>query len=226
MTICSVNECKKQVLAKTFCSKHYQRFSRYGTTSLPSYNPSLRTSLYGIGINDADYVTSDCPYYNSFSNMFMRCYSGAYHKKNPTYIDCTVAPEWHAFSNFRRWMKNQDWKGKQLDKDIITPGNKEYSPGQCCFVSSAANGVLISHPLGKSLKGVNKLNGEIFYVQMSKYGKRIKIGTYKSQEEAETGYRNAKAKHIREVAMTQEDPRVKQGLLRHADIYDGTGSGR
>jgi len=36
-------------------------------------------------------------------------------------------------------MERQDWEGKHLDKDILIPGNKIYSPDRCIFVSSLIN---------------------------------------------------------------------------------------
>jgi hypothetical protein len=54
-----------------------------------------------------------------------------------------VCNEWHNFQNFAEWFcKNycdasmDKW---QLDKDIIVPGNRVYSPETCCFVPNAVN---------------------------------------------------------------------------------------
>ena len=98
--------------------------------------------VFGVGINDADYVVQKfetigyvdgkqerklvwaCPYYRAWKNMLARCY---YHKvqgNRPTYSGCIVSEEWLRFSNFRRWMANQDFEGKQLDKDLLFEGNK------------------------------------------------------------------------------------------------------
>jgi hypothetical protein len=40
---------------------------------------------------------------------------------------------------FKKWMEQQDWDGKCLDKDIIAPGSKLYSPETCAFVLKATN---------------------------------------------------------------------------------------
>ena len=46
--------------------------------------------------------------------------------------------------NFRSWMETQDWKGKELDKDILFQGNKVYSPDTCVFVDKGVNLLLNS----------------------------------------------------------------------------------
>ena len=113
--------------------------------------------VYGVGINDADYVVEKretigyvngvqkqklvwvCPYYRVWSNMLMRCYSAKYQERQPTYKGCSVSEEWLTFSNFRRWMEEQDWEWMQLDKDILFNGNKVYSVETCVFVTKAVN---------------------------------------------------------------------------------------
>jgi hypothetical protein len=104
--------------------------------------------VYGIATNDAEYqvqiktdgkITWRCPYYERWADMLKRCYSTAYHKRNQSYIGCTVCDEWLLFSNFKSWMESRDWQGKELDKDILFVGNKIYSPEKCVFVHKKVN---------------------------------------------------------------------------------------
>ena len=41
-------------------------------------------------------------------------------------------------------MELQDWEGKCLDKDIIAPGSKLYSPETCSFVLQSTNNFVIA----------------------------------------------------------------------------------
>lgn len=126
-------------------------------------------TVVGVGINDADYVTSvrkelpkaggkrrrelvwECPFYRKWLSMLQRCYSPKAHIKHSTYKDCTVCEEWLTFSNFRKWMITQDWEGKELDKDLLVLGNKVYSPETCSFISERLNSFL--------LRGCNRVSG-------------------------------------------------------------------
>ena len=108
--------------------------------------------VYGVGVNDADYVVTEnengkivwrCNYYQAWKDMLARSYSDKYKQKNPTYNGTTVCEEWHSFMNFRSWMIQQDWKGKELDKDILFEGNKVYSPTTCVFVDKLVNSFLL-----------------------------------------------------------------------------------
>ena len=115
--------------------------------------------VFGVGINDADYAVETivncerqrCPFYRPWSSMLKRCYSEKLHAIQATYIGCSVVNEWHSFMNFRAWMISQDWKGKCLDKDIIEPGNKVYSPDKCIFISNALNSLLTDHAAGRGI---------------------------------------------------------------------------
>jgi hypothetical protein len=101
----------------------------------------------GIGANDADYIVQPvvngkkvwCKFYQTWVSMLKRCYSQKTLEAHPTYKGCTVVQEWHSFMAFRAWMISQPWVGMQLDKDLLYPGNKVYSPETCIFVSSAVN---------------------------------------------------------------------------------------
>lgn len=111
--------------------------------------------IYGVGVNDADYVVQKyeevgtpskrsrklvwiCPFYQKWTSMLCRCYSDKFKQKNKSYDGCKVSDEWLTFSNFKNWMEKQDWEGKELDKDLLGNG-KIYSPQTCLFISKSAN---------------------------------------------------------------------------------------
>lgn len=183
----------------------------------------------GIGINDADYAVCEtingkktmCHYYSVWVDMFTRCYSDKYHKKKPTYIGCTVAEEWHKFSNFKKWMEKQDWQGKQLDKDVLCVGNKIYSSENCVFVSALVNSMLthVRTTKGEYPVGVNyndSCNNK-FMARCHIDGKRKHLGRFATPEEAGKAYKTAKSNEINRIALQQGDERIKNGLIKHAE---------
>lgn len=107
-----------------------------------------RRLVYGVGVNDADYNTQEtlngvkvwCKFAATWRDMLERAYSKKFHVKYPSYIGTTVCNEWLTFSKFKLWMEKQDWKGKQLDKDLLGDGFT-YSPEFCRFISSQANSI-------------------------------------------------------------------------------------
>lgn len=182
--------------------------------------------VYGVGFNDAGYAIKGCKIYASWRNMLKRCYSEDYHKQRPTYKDCKVCDQWLIFSNFRDWMLSQDWQGKQLDKDIITPGNKIYSPNDCMFVTQAINSLLT---VSKSNKGdlpvgVFFLDHKILpnpFIATIRYNNVVqRLGYYAKPEEAHRAWIKRKREIIAEVITKQDDQRLIDGLLLRLDMLD------
>jgi len=181
-----------------------------------------RRMIYGVGINDADYVVQPiingkkvrCHFYQTWSNMLLRCYSDRYHQKNTTYIGCSVCDEWLHFSNFKKWMENQDWQDKDLDKDIIVPGNKIYSPETCCFIQQSLNKMLTDRTALKGTwpVGVYK-HRKKFSASCNYHGVREYLGSFATPEEASKAYQKRKKEIIYEAAMQQTDNRIRNGLL-------------
>lgn len=72
----------------------------------------MKKLVYGVGINDANYVVKPtingkqqwCSFYQAWTGMLERCYSAKWQAKSPTYIGCMVCEEWHSFMSFRAWM--------------------------------------------------------------------------------------------------------------------------
>jgi len=186
---------------------------------------SKRKLVYGAGVNDADYIVmsiingkqNGCPYYRKWQAMLQRCYSDKYHAKHPTYKGCTVCDEWLTFSNFKRWMMKRDWKNKNLDKDLLSQGNKIYTSELCLFVSSKINTLLTDkksnrgdYPIGVSLGKTKKR----YESRCNVDGKCINLGYFDTTKEAHEAYKNFKYKLISEVALQQTEP-LKSALLNY-----------
>lgn len=174
----------------------------------------------GVGVTDVDYspVATKCPYYVTWQAMLMRCYSPRMLQKNPAYVGCSVDPSWHTFSVFKAWMKLQNWQGKQLDKDILVPGNKIYGPNTCLFVSKAINSLFNKGKRGDLPIGVTRHNGK-FKVTFKKQRKTVHHGVFETVELAAEAYRNAKADWIIEIASKETCVNTKAALTTVADRY-------
>lgn len=204
----------------------------------------MKKLVYGVGINDADYVVKVseadysgrnpsggykkklvwvCPFYRVWTDMLGRCYSDKLQEKYPTYKGCSVAQEWLTFSNFKGWMGKQDYKDKQLDKDILLEGNKVYSPDTCVFVSCAVN--LFVTDSGKAREewpiGVYwDKSSEKFKAQISINGKQKFLGYFTCPQEAHKAWLAAKLELAYALAAEQTDSRVAEALINRYANYD------
>lgn len=181
--------------------------------------------IQGVGINDAEYTTVkkkslgyvngvykqeliwECPIYQRWRSMLNRCYSGRY----PSYKGFAVCEEWLTFSNFKAWMETQDWKGKELDKDLLVEGNKVYSPETCVFIDAEVN--LFLKDLVKS-KGYEKLPSGRFSARIKENNKDVRLGVFDTETEAKQAYVQAKNKLIKQLVDKQTDQQVIVSLLR------------
>ena len=173
----------------------------------------------GVGINDADYsvikyekvdgkikVVWACPYYLKWKGMIVRCYSKKLQEKYPTYKGCSVFEDWLLFSNFKKWMKQQPWEDRHLDKDLLFEFNKLYSPSTCLFIPQYLNTFILTsgsyrglYPLGvrymKKRSGmINELSKPYESRVRNRTGKSVYLGVYATQEEAHQLYLEAKLK--------------------------------
>ena len=166
--------------------------------------------LYGVGYFDGDYTVTKttrvngkskmiwiCPYYDRWRHMLARCYSAKRLEKCSTYKGCKVCDEWLIFSNFKRWMEQQDWQDKELDKDLLIEGNKIYSPDTCIFVDRIVNTFILSC---KKTRG-NYLLGVIYDKERNLFRseccnpftkKKEHLGRYSTEIEAHLAWKKRK----------------------------------
>lgn len=126
--------------------------------------------------------------YKVWNGMLERCGT---HKN---YLDCSVDPRWHNYQTFAQWYSKQVvLEGWQIDKDILFPGNKVYSPETCCIVPQPLNSFFTANrsSVGELPLGVSK-NRNKFQARARLGGKRIYLGTFSTAEEAHQVYTKAR----------------------------------
>jgi len=99
-----------------------------------------KNRYYNVGfvdIEEFDEAIKKC-----WVRMIRRCYD----KQScySTYSNCSVCEDWLIFTNFASWYKEHYREGWQLDKDILSNGEKIYSPETCCFVPIEINSIFTS----------------------------------------------------------------------------------
>lgn len=186
--------------------------------------------VYGVGINDATYAVTKystnelgvekqiwvCPFYKRWRSMLQRCYDPLAHTRQPTYVGCSVAEDWHLFSNFKAWMERQDWEEKDLDKDILGDG-KLYSELTCCFVRSDLNKFLLErqacrgdYPIGVSYhKHTGKFQASC---RNPLIGAQEYLGLYATPEGAHDAWKKRKHELACALADLQQDQRLSEVL--------------
>ena len=192
--------------------------------------------VWGVGVNDLgyrvhvyEYVTKDggkrirklvftCKYYAAWKHMLERCYSEKYLESHPSYIGTSVCSEWVYASEFKKWMEQQDWEGKCLDKDIIVPRSKLYSPNTSAFVLQATNSFVArdasrgDYPVGVSLyKRTGKYQAQC---ENPFTRKQEHLGYFSTPGEAHEVWRKRKHELAQLVAATESDIRIVEALKK------------
>lgn len=128
--------------------KHRQVFQsdrvRKGGMKNP-YKPSVYgVGFLGVGKYKAQINGKMTKHYTIWKAMMSRCYHEKSHKYRPTYVGCTVCPDWHNYQNFAIWYDNRVVQGVDLDldKDLLVVGNKIYSPETCVLVPTKINNLI------------------------------------------------------------------------------------
>ena len=160
-------------------------------------------------INDAGYITTKyeynsdgsktriwiCPYFSKWTGVKNRV------NRNST-KNITVCEGWLYFSNFKEWMLDKDWEGKELDKDLgsYLQGGKDrvYSPETCHFIPKYLNTFLAAIMVyldGDRTQGANyQEDRDSWLCQVRVDGKKRFIGRFSLQCQANKAWHEYKSK--------------------------------
>lgn len=145
--------------------------------------------------------------YKTWVSMLERCYCARRLEKKPSYSGCSVSNNFKNFQYFAEWCNNQVGfgnKGWQLDKDLLTKLNKNYSEDLCLFIPQELNKLLTKTDKirGSSPIGVYYHEKEGKYRSQCCFGKPVRkqLGSWKTAVEAFNAYKVSKEKYIKEQA--------------------------
>ena len=188
--------------------------------------PELRKPVYGVGINDVmiPYFTSTRTW-KTWSGIIRRTDNRDpkwINEQNKTsYIGCTLDSRWYKLSAFKEWIEQwDDFENKEVDKDILIPGNKIYGPDTCLMVRPIVNSWFKPTVVGDLPRGVSWNPGwkkgkspNPYRAQITPIGgKRTALGQYATVEEASAVFEEARKEQIKILIETETDPKVKNAL--------------
>ena len=173
-------------------------------------NPFDR-NVYGIGYiglgEHAVKIGNDkTQEYRVWHELIARCYSKERKSKYLSYYNTTkVCDEWKCYQRCADWYSEHKYECGELlhlDKDILYPGNKIYSPYTCLLVPQRINMIFTNKPNTRGLpNGVVKTKDDRYEAVCNKK----KYGIYDTVEETFAAYAKAKEDIIKQVADEYKD---------------------
>ena len=189
--------------------------------------PELRSLCYGVGINDVM-----IPYFTGTRTW--RTWSGIIRRtdnRDPKwlsqpgkehYADCTLDPRWYKLSVFKEWIEQwDDFENKEIDKDLLIPGNRIYGPDTCLMVRHIVNAWFKPTIKGDLPRGVSWNSSwkkgkspNPYRAQITPIGgKRTALGVYATIEEASAVFEKARKEQIKVLIETETDSKVKNAMV-------------
>ena len=174
----------------------------------PKHN--IRKKICNIGINDAKYSITNCPYYKKWRSIIERCCS------NNRYENHMICDEWIYFSNFKSWMEEQDWNNKILSKTLLSSKNNLYSPKYCVFVDYKIANIISIPNKGKYNYPIGVFYDPCVKKYMSRFNNGEKNYTkyFKKSLDAHKFWQISKIEYIIELANQQNDQKIITALLK------------
>ena len=199
--------------------------------------PELRSLSYGVGINDVMIPQfTKTRIWKVWQGIIRRTDNRDpvwISKKKGTYKDCTLDPKWFKLSVFKEWMEQwDDFENKEVDKDILIPGNLHYGPDTCLMVRKIVNSWFKPHlfegdlprgvcwnsnykkgkspkPYRAQINPLQVIDGEV------KVGKRTALGHFLTVEEASDAFQKARQESLQILIDTETDIKVRDAILQY-----------
>jgi len=166
-------------------------------------------SVFDLGfVGDGKYMTfankRPTKQYISWFSMMRRCYSNLNYYSLYGGI-CTVCDEWLDYQVFAKWYDENYIETEErlhLDKDILYPGNKIYSPNNCLLVPQRINELFTYKSKTDGLPiGIKRTDSGKF---SSTYGGKY-LGSFNTLDKAFEIYKLHKEVNIKDVAEKYKD---------------------
>lgn len=182
-------------------------------------------AFYGVGFNSGKFGYAatekvggkwvNIKRYTVWSSMIKRCYSGELY----VYSDVVVSPVWHDYQDFAQWWEDQPLYKRQdnwqLDKDIVSPESRTYSPNNCRLVPTVINLLIKKMGPRDYTQGVNYHKRDkafrAFVVDAS--GVHKERNGFKSELDAFLWYKSEKEVIVKQLA-------EKYKSIIDLDVYD------
>ena len=234
--IVKYNDARNVVIQ--FLKTGFETTAQLGDIKIGKVKDPYSPSVFGVGVVGTKYPPTindvQTKEYVLWQSMLRRCYSDAYKKKHPTYEGCEVSDNFKSYEYFYEWCHNQigfgnDGNGNtfQLDKDLLTKGNKVYSEYSCIFLPNEINLLLTKRTTsrGNHLIGVYyHKRDKAFVAQVNKNkGKQEHLGYFATEIEAFNAYKTAKEAFVKEQAnkfKSQIDERAYEALMNYTVEID------
>lgn len=165
--------------------------------------------------------------FKTWNGVLQRCFDPLWKGRHKCYEQTTCSEDFLCASDFIVWGKSQvgynsvDEFGNPfaLDKDILVKGNTVYSPDTCIFVPREINNLVLSNRKvrGSLPIGVTAKEGR-FRARVSINKSEVALGVFDTLGEAFEAYKEAKERHIKEMANKWKDKidsRVYDALLQY-----------
>lgn len=179
----------------------YRAFKK-GNIKNPYFRSYLDVGYFGEGVYKAKTNGIKTKAYTFWGSMLTRCYSKTSRDSYKKYEDVKVCKEWHNFQNFAKWYEEnynpETMEGWQLDKDIICPECREYSPENCAFVPREINSFFVASKNRLLPKGVYKSKSLFLSLDYQSSNKSNKSKGFKTKKEALNFYLSSKRNKMRE----------------------------
>lgn len=199
-----IEKLDRQHAIVKFLDTGYETKTQYSQILKGTVKDPMFPSVCGVGYTgEIGFFKAKTKEYKLWQGMLMRCYDHKYRSNNKSYEGCTVSEEFKNFSNFYSWVNLQkgfNKKGWQIDKDLLSNGNKIYSEETCIFLPSVINCAITKgeRKLSKTCVGVsfNNRTGK-YEVRLSRFGKLERFGNFYTENDAFFEYKKQKQQYLK-----------------------------